>query len=56
MLPFCRYLKNLDPKHIAEARQRNRKQWKEKHMTDNAMNIITNLYVIKYSVQKKLYK
>lgn len=59
MLHFCRHLKNyyLDPKYVDEARQRNRKQWEEeKCMTENVMNIVTNLYIIKYSGEKNPYK
>lgn len=40
MLPFCRHLKSycVDPKHVAEVREINRKQWeKEKYMTENAV-------------------
>lgn len=49
-------LKNyyLDPKHFAQARERNRKQWEEeKHITESATNIVTNLYIIKYSRETK---
>lgn len=59
MVHFCRHLKNyyLDPKLIDQASQRNRKQWEEeKCMTENAINTVTNLYIIKYSCEKKPYK